>query len=521
VFEDALSTLRRLAEQRIATKNREYNSHASINRLPNEIIGYILELVVAGTRQKSMDKTISRDSSRCLKVINEVSSHFRDVALATPRLWGYVETTDTNPINPTFLARSKGAPLHVTIGCESYQDITAEAQVLFKQLSPLVDRIKSFHCGAFLGDAIGMWEYLTNPAPTLEALVLAPEGNTSYLSRESSSGYSKIMRSLFAGTAPRLKTLHLKLVRIPWDSPIYGPTVTSMHLASLHYSDRPSSEELSKLLSRCPNLEDLRLKGAGPLAPLTPPSTQVVQMLHLSNIEISDVDSTAAGFVLGVIEVEDTSTVYISIDIRLGHTQSLRTVLPKASDRSLSHSLLTNINTFEIHPAVRKFSLFTIGNRQSLCITRFRTRTNTLVLEPDDIVFPSLTTVHIHKLEEERHALIARGLLQRLSSHIQRVKIIDSQFLDAVLEFLLHPISGQSSKQWNVPLLEEIVLSNCQVDTERLVTSIAARSSYQQEGGERLKTDAFSLKLENCSMSQDEITAMSECMVGDLLWDGN
>ena len=116
------------------------------------------------------------------------------------------------------------------------------------------------------------------------------------------------------------------------------------------------------------------------------------------------------------------------------------------------------------------------------------------------------------------------GLLLEFFNQIKRVEISDSYNfpIDGMLGFLFDSTTQQEIREWNLPLLEDVVLWACEFDPERLASGVVNRASYRKAEGQaqRPPSAMFSLTLTFCPMTKVAFASMSESMVeGGLVWD--
>lgn len=497
-LESAITALRLQTEQRLAAKYKELNSYTSISRLPNEVLAYIFELIVESCQGGSQPAVSS------LKSVNYVSSHFHNIALRSPRLWGYIESTHGKVINGTLLQRSGRAPLHITT-CVPRWNPFGSTNDFIEHLSPHIHRFKTFRYYGYAG-ILRDSNLLAAPAPELETLVLNP-------STELSSESVILPAQLFSGETPKLQILHLKKLCYPWDSPFNCPSLSSLRISELSYSTSPSIENLINILSRCFNLEELVLKDAGPLSSLVPSSHPAVWMPRLRKISIHGGEPAATWSLLGAIAVNRSSNVAISIQLSLRAGQTLETpLLPYVHPEKtlLSHLISSSLDTIAVSLSNWGIALSTRCKTRELKISTDSFQT--IVSELENIAFPNLQNVYLYSLTTRVLESVAVDLVKRFSTQITRIEIISSSFLDTLLKFM--------GRQWNLPLLEYIFLLNCRFNVKTLESGVVERTQYYNQAS-RPKVTTFSLKLKDCSMSHNAFATMSERMVrGGLEWDG-
>jgi len=435
-----------------------------------------------------------------------------------------MESTHEKSTNLILLERSKNAPLYVTVRpALGYRPAAYDPRKFVEHLSAQIHRFKSLHHHA---SAIDMLEisrlFLTTPAPELEVLVVEPTHHMLFLPESTQMDYG-IMSDLFAGQAPKLKTLRLTLLSIPWNSSMFGLNLTSLHLDSQPRSRWPTLDCFLDILRKCSNLEEIALFDFGILDPLASPAVTVARLPHLCSLSIRSVDPGVTGVILGIIEMDNFSTANISIDLKLSPEQSLKTVLPHTFELSLSNMLTSTFDTFDFIAYKSIITLSTRDKSQQLDLVTGDIQS--IVSEQNYVSFPNVSTVRIQELELEDHEPTAIKILARLSNQIIRLELINNRSVDSVLGFIFEPVvkgDNKMGRQWHVPLVKAIVLADCWLNPEKLAARVAKRCKYPKKGRkQRPKVADFSLTLEDCSMTQTAFDSMSKCMVkGGLKWDG-
>ena len=384
-------------------------------------------------------------------------------------------------------------------------------------------RVKTFHCFAAPEKIPKILESLDASAPRLENLVFDLTGRGS---RSSNPAFAKpdILANLFQGKSLKLKTLCLKNMLIPFKSSIYGHAMTSLSISGPFYQNLPSTESFIHMISKSPNLESISLHSIDLTASLTTPVAPLLRLPHLRQITFRDVDPISTGLILGAIEVNNSLDPKISIHVGLDwdNEQNLTAIFqPATSPLSLSHFLTTSLDTLEIHPETLEAFFSTNSGRQELLVSQLGILA--LDTELEGIAFPSLEAIRIIGLSTDDDVSVAEGVLERFSGQIRRVKIKSSQSLDDVLEFIFHKPNKRQRGKWNLPLLQELVLSDCDLDPNRLASWVVGRAWYSKAKGVdyRPDTSKFTLQLKKCSMTRMAFANMSEWVVeGGLEWDG-
>lgn len=227
----------RLSRRICALKRGRNNVAAPIHRLPPEIMTEIFMIASEwGVHFVNLLK------------VTHVCAHWRNLALHTPRLWTTVPLP-LRHIAELFLARSQ--PLRVA--CWLNQLPPAPPSPAQYDLEPLLPAARLQHLHAALSRLDDMDYFihvLTEPAPHLETLSLEVGREAGWAAR-----VRPVKGALLADTAPKLQTLSLKGVEIPFTSALLTNLVVVKLLSQ--WSDVPSVDTFLDLLERCPHLEVL------------------------------------------------------------------------------------------------------------------------------------------------------------------------------------------------------------------------------------------------------------------------
>ncbi|KAF7986269.1 hypothetical protein HWV62_35188 [Athelia sp. TMB] len=224
-----------------------HNLNAATSNLPDESLAMIFE---AGAFPESGFR------QHLGVLVSHVSSRWRRVALATPRLWtriAWQNSPEWKARAITFLQRSKLAPLDVTVLQSQPEDSTPN---FFQSINSHLGHCRSL-C---VEDAEGLAEamkHLSNAAPLLSSVNLGP-------GTKDHNVYIVLHAPLFPSGAPHLKTaqLHsLDIDSLQFVQPAFK-SITSLRLTSL-WIDPPIEEAylpLRNALMALPSLHHLELQ---------------------------------------------------------------------------------------------------------------------------------------------------------------------------------------------------------------------------------------------------------------------
>ncbi|KAK7058665.1 hypothetical protein VNI00_002301 [Paramarasmius palmivorus] len=227
-----LEEIRKLRSQR--------NSLTTISRLPPELLSRIL----AHCAFRS-DTEIS-SLIRC----THVCSRWRTLALDTPSLWSEPEFEKSN-MALEMLRRARNTPLHIKAAL--HRPLIAVREPLLEAIQN-VSRIASLHIAASHNQLVGeIIPLLGKPAPKLQALYLETYGGTVVLPEQ-----------FLQDEAPRLRSLELFNVHIPWNSRLLSDLTTLSIAGNLDDTMLPSASHFMNVLRNMPALEVLALEESVP-----------------------------------------------------------------------------------------------------------------------------------------------------------------------------------------------------------------------------------------------------------------
>ncbi|VDC06420.1 unnamed protein product [Peniophora sp. CBMAI 1063] len=191
---------------------RRHNASILINTIPVEILAIIFRFLVVfappGQRAPGDLGWITRATHVC--------SHWREVALATPRLWSTPSFVLSQKWAHEMLARAKNAHLSLRLGGHFVWHSSWQVQFAVNIIRTRMDTIH--HISLFLERGLlhTIDFFLHRPAPQLQEFVV--DVSTPHIG---SIERNPVMLSaaLFASSAPRLRQIMLKSAFLPWDSP--------------------------------------------------------------------------------------------------------------------------------------------------------------------------------------------------------------------------------------------------------------------------------------------------------------
>ena len=252
-----------LEESTRALKSRP-NELVSISRLPPETLAAIFFFLSLSTWHNEADKHDWKYKTGNMAWIRvaHVCRRWRETALNHPHMWSHINLTQLTPVGMAeILARAKTVPLHLGADVTKW---SAEHIVAFeKQLEAHISHTRHLSiCGEH--HLPTLLEQLVSPAPLLEFLSLSP------ISPLSPSPQPEVIipDNLFNCTTPSLRNLELENCDIIWMSPLLKG-LRSLQIHKLSTEVRPKLEDWLDILNEMPQLEELSLQSATPLAPPT------------------------------------------------------------------------------------------------------------------------------------------------------------------------------------------------------------------------------------------------------------
>jgi hypothetical protein len=267
-------------EDSIRELKHRRNAVAPISSLPTEVIAVIFSILRLSDAPLAGGK---RDHLAWLRVTH-VCHQWREIALNNPLFWSRINFTNTTLAGAAeMLVRAKKAPLHLEAWVTGHHQDHVRFNAFKKELQSRVTEICHLEICAdafFLHRTLNR---LASPAPTLEYLSLSTEAN--YQLRTSSR--VSIPDTLFGGSAPRLSCLKLHKCNISWKSPLLKG-LRSLEIRAPYKHVRPSLTDWLDALDEMPQLTDLILHSAFPIAPPFPFDVKrTVTLPFLTHLDIS------------------------------------------------------------------------------------------------------------------------------------------------------------------------------------------------------------------------------------------
>ncbi|KAG6908829.1 hypothetical protein DXG01_003182 [Tephrocybe rancida] len=277
-----------------------HNALTAICQVPPEILGIIFgEAVKLAGKVNYNDPWNHGEKFRQARNVSHVCSHWRDVALYTPKLWSDIPL-DYPECVEEMLQRSKMALL--TIAYRPLSRFRSPPKPVYslialkEMFSSHLPRIGNLTLNNLTQPFLEYLNFkitdvlvlLDQPAPMMERLELRfrhyPDG-------KGPEQNLKLPDAIFRGL-PRLESLILEGCGMPWDLSTCG-NLKSLNISNIPASFEPSMTQLLGILSQTPLLEKLSLslnnieRSTRPGDPLPARYSTPIDLLHLEDVTIS------------------------------------------------------------------------------------------------------------------------------------------------------------------------------------------------------------------------------------------
>ena len=304
------------------------NTLVPISVLPPEILARVFHLLV----RKEPPFRGRRKNLGWIRVTH-VCRHWRQVALGDSSLWSKISgmLANTKWISE-MLARAKNAPLDIDLNALRRSNL--ETLVMIPPHLSHTRQLR-FHGLSTLHSNI-IREMYSYEAPTLEHLELTVNVDSPITFR-SISGYM-----LFKGHAPRLRTLSLSEVVIPWSHIPCGQLTQLQIACSIEGAHYPGDlNQLIDLLVNCPGLEILALNSCLP-SQLTDSEFshgRTIHLPHLSRLRLCGSTSRIINM-LKMLNLPSSTTLHLNCIFNSTHNDSELLLLPVISAQFQSPPLV-------------------------------------------------------------------------------------------------------------------------------------------------------------------------------------
>ena len=256
--------------------------------------------------------------------VTHVCQHWRQVALGDSSLWANI--TGISPNSKwisEMLVRARNAPLVVDFA------VTPVPGILSK-FSPHIFRIRELRLrDVSLLHSQGLREICALGAPALEHFEIGVSGPSPVTFHELCG------TTLFRGRAPKLRTLSLSKVYIPW-SLIPRGQLTQLKITLVRGIPTPStpspcdSNHLLDLLINSPDLEVLVLEFCIPAMLFQAPDGQAIHLPRLSRLRLGGSTSHVAN-ILKILQLPPSTTLHLRCISENPFTHNVNVILPLVS----------------------------------------------------------------------------------------------------------------------------------------------------------------------------------------------
>ena len=233
-----------------ALKSR-HNERAPISQLPCAVLTTIFSLL-------SVFAWNEGSGNLAWIYVAHVCRRWRETALNHSHFWSHINFTRLTPVGMAeILSRAKTAPLHLE--AYFYKTNMERFEDLGKQLEAHIFHTRYLKLsGCHLSTVV---KRLVSSTPTLESLTLS----------HTSSLYTTIPDNLFNCTAPSLTSLRLQQnCDIGWKSPLFKG-LRILEILEPSEEARPELNDWLDALNEMPQLKELSLRSATPVAPHADP----------------------------------------------------------------------------------------------------------------------------------------------------------------------------------------------------------------------------------------------------------
>jgi len=282
---------------------------------------------------------IESDDNRPVLVLTAICHKLREIAVASPELWGTVDLI-TPPIAELFLERCKYDP-HTLRRSSTTSERRSKAKYLVgdPRRDALWEKLKDY---TFDGLQSIIFEGTQHEFVIGVAGILRKAPNVSNLeiiNIRSRPGLSWPVNDPLSN----LSTLRVHKFWISWDSPLLrNLTQLVMSLSPFSRPSVPTSIEMFlTALANCPNLEILNLTHVGPdsLDGLQDNCDMVVQLRRLQDLRLGFSDPSRIGYILSHIECPESAqlVVQVTAEIHYDLLETISKILPHRNIQTSQH----------------------------------------------------------------------------------------------------------------------------------------------------------------------------------------
>lgn len=243
-----------------------------------------------------------------LRALRLVSKRWRDIIDNDSTFWTFVSCRGTEEDWEMAMEKSRGRPLDVSFSCRSSRPACMVNHMDFLQVAPIYDlplRSLTLKLSRSFGRA-SFRDLLARPAPLLEAYRVFGDRATLQIDGE-----------LFAGEAPRLRSVDFLGCSVPWNS----ASLSGLRSLTLNYVPLDGAFEhdrLHHIISASPTLEILCIANCSISGNnLAPDPVERTTLPSLHSLTLSDITHQAATWILNAISAPRLELLRLAEDSRV------------------------------------------------------------------------------------------------------------------------------------------------------------------------------------------------------------
>ncbi|KAG8734709.1 hypothetical protein FRC10_011523, partial [Ceratobasidium sp. 414] len=271
-----------------------------INRLPTEVLAYTFDGAVSESNLPQARWSKAQKPAEVAVLLASVSSHWRQVALATPALWSYIDLDPRGQLEyqRLWLERSASHPLHIRFckASPSYHSLAQERAVA-DLIQPHLPRCQSLCLSLserlaqlVLPQACGS---CNRTSKNLHSLTLFSDddyhGIRSYTANVTEHELEQFLRPV--------RAIHLHNTQIGnWSSAAFHG-LTELTLDDIFAPMLPTPQQLVNILRASPELRSLRLSSLA----MPPTPSYEVGIVNLEKLEVLSLKNLPTPFTLWLL----------------------------------------------------------------------------------------------------------------------------------------------------------------------------------------------------------------------------
>ncbi|KAG9029838.1 hypothetical protein FRB95_004790 [Tulasnella sp. JGI-2019a] len=451
-FDACLATFSSGCKRALAIKARQRNSLLPVYHLPSEVLIQIFHYY-----------TESEKSPHCLAL---VSSMWATIVMESPTLWGYIHSSQPRATYLNSLARSKETPLQVSYIPSHWNDADPRDLKLFiESVCAQVHRWQSAILGLDWEPELSgaLASHLTSPAPLLEKLeILANEYRFPIGCRG--------LHNLFGGVTPRLRSLEVKDVYLPWDSGLFLSRLHTLKISGSECSG-PSTYQMVQILRGCPGLTHFSIFChffVDVEEDTIPTSLQPINLPAINDFSLHH-SPEGLNYILKIIRIPTCARFHISSlntmeNVFSGTDRHLIPVLSPIvlSAASVWIMISTGELMYRVHPAggEESRSAFSISLK---LYHQLEDASPLSSLAPIPGFIHSATLSKPISLTIATPGISLTKLFTTLHSHfITKINVREHGHAgEDIISFLAQPVVVRGTLHWRVPTLRELSFEGC------------------------------------------------------------